>query len=74
MKYLYIINCWFQDSEFGGLLNVIASGDRECCKILEKYWPNHEDNHRIFEEVQKAQKFALANSHEESRIVADIVT
>ena len=38
MKYIYIINCEFEDSEFGGLFNVIASDDHECCKILEQYY------------------------------------
>ena len=74
MKYIYIINCSFEDSEFGGLLNIVASDDDECCKILEQYYHFQEKIDRIPEEVKKAKKFALAYSNVNSGIVADIVT
>ena len=74
MKYIYIINCEFEDSEFGGLLNIVASDDNECCKILEQYYHFQEESDRIPEEVKKAKKFALAYSNVNSGIVADIVT
>ncbi len=74
MKYIYIINCEFEDSEFGGLLNIVASDDNECCKILEQYYHFQEESDRIQEEVKKAKKFALAYSNVNSGIVADIVT
>jgi len=74
MKYIYIINCSFEDSEFGGLLNIVASDDNECCKILEQHYHFQEESDRIPEEVKKAKKFALAYSNVNSGIVADIVT
>jgi hypothetical protein len=73
MKYFYIIDNYFQDALYGGIINVIASGNRECCKILEQFCPKNIDNHRIFEHVEKAKRFALANSYEKSRIIADFI-
>ena len=73
MKYLYIINSYFDDVEYGGFINVIASGNKECCKILEKYCPNNPANCRIPEEVKKAKKFVLANSQEKSGVIADLI-
>ena len=73
MKYIYIINCSFEDSEFGGLLNIVASDDNECCKILEQHYHFQEESDRIPEEVKKAKKFALANSQEKSGVIADLI-
>jgi hypothetical protein len=64
MKYFYIINNYFQDALYGGI---------ECCKILEQFCPKNIDNHRIFEQVEKAKRFTLANSHEKSGIIADFI-
>jgi hypothetical protein len=74
MKYIYTINCSFEDSEFGGLLNVVASDDNECCKILEQHYHFQEESDSIPEEVKKAKKLPLAYSNINSEIVADIVT
>ena len=67
MKYLYIIDNYFEDALYGGIINVIA------CKILEQFCPKNPDNHRIFEQVEKAKRFTLANSYEKSGIISDFI-
>jgi hypothetical protein len=67
MKYLYIVDYWvpFPSSEYGGLINLIASNDTEAFEILsseESYDERYVD--RIMANVVKAQKFALVDEYE----------
>jgi hypothetical protein len=76
-KFLYILDYYvpvFQ-SEYGGLLNVIAESDDECFDIVVQ-WDNEswtEYYSKLRENVIKAQKFALAEQ-EESRVVEAFTT
>lgn len=67
MKYLYIVDYWvpFPSSEYGGIINLIASNDTEAFEILsseESYDERYVD--RIMANVVKAQKFALVDEYE----------
>lgn len=67
MKYLYIVDYWvpFPSSEYGGLINLIASSDTEAFEILaseEQFDARYTD--RIMERVVNAQKFALQDEYE----------
>ena len=67
MKYLYIVDYWvpFPSSEYGGLINLIASNDTEAFEILsseESYDERYVD--RIMANVVKSQKFALVDEYE----------
>jgi hypothetical protein len=76
-KFLYILDYYvpvFQ-SEYGGLLNVIAESDDECFDIVVQ-WDNEswtEYYSKLRENVIKAQKFALTEN-EESRVVEVFTT
>jgi len=76
-KFLYILDYYvpvFQ-SEYGGLLNVIAESDDECFDIVVQ-WDNEswtEYYSKLRENVIKAQKFALTQN-EESRVVESFTT
>jgi hypothetical protein len=76
-KFLYILDYYvpvFQ-SEYGGLLNVIAESDDECFDIVVQ-WDNEswtEYYSKLRENVIKAQKFALTEN-EESRVVEAFTT
>jgi len=76
MKYLYIVDYWvpFPQSEYGGVVNVIAENDAEAFdKLLneEQFHPDYRN--RILPNVIKAQKFELKNDYE-SGIVDAFVT
>ncbi len=67
MKYLYIVDYWvpFPSSEYGGLINLIASSDTEAFQILseeDQFDDRYTD--RIMERVVNAQKFALQDDYE----------
>lgn len=67
MKYLYIVDYWvpFPSSEYGGLINLIATNDTEAFEILsaeESFDERYVD--RIMANVVKAQKFALVDEYE----------
>jgi hypothetical protein len=67
MKYLYIVDYWvpFPSSEYGGIVNLIASTDTEAFEILsaeESFDDRYTD--RIMANVVKAQKFALVDEYE----------
>lgn len=67
MKYLYIVDYWvpFPSSEYGGLINLIATNDTEAFTILsqeESFDDRYTD--RIMERVVNAQKFALVDEYE----------
>ena len=67
MKSLYIVDYWvpFPSSEYGGLINLIASNDTEAFTILseEKSFDERYTN-LIMERVVNAQKFALKDEYE----------
>jgi hypothetical protein len=77
MKYLYILDYYvpqFQ-SEYGGLLNVIAESDDECFDVVVD-WDNEswtEYYPKLRENIIKAPKFALVEN-EESRVVESFTT
>ena len=77
MKYLYILDYYvpqFQ-SEYGGLLNVIAESDDECFDVVVE-WDNEswtEYYPKLRENIIRAQKFALVED-EESRVVEAFTT
>jgi hypothetical protein len=67
MKYLYIVDYWvpFPSSEYGGLINLIASSDTEAFQILsEEQSFDDRYNERIMERVINAQKFALQDDYQ----------
>jgi len=67
MKSLYIVDYWvpFPSSEYGGLINLIASNDTEAFQILseEEYFDDRYTD-RIMERVVNAQKFKLQDDYE----------
>jgi hypothetical protein len=77
MKYLYIINYWvpFPASEYGGVVSVVAEDDQECYNLVveydNEYYPEHYP--QAMENIQKAQKFLLAEE-QESRVVDSFTT
>jgi len=77
MKYLYLVNYWvpFPSSEYGGLINVIASDDNECHDILLNWRDEYtqEYDNLIMTQVVEAPSYALAND-EESGIVENFTT
>ena len=76
-KFLYILDYFVPQwqSEYGGLLNVIAKNDEECFDLVVEWdnetWTEHYG--KLRENVIKAQRFALAND-ESSRIVESFTT
>lgn len=76
-KFLYVLDYFvpvFQ-SEYGGLLNVIAENDDECFDLVVEWdnetWTEHYS--KLRENVVKAQRFALLED-EESKVVEAFVT
>ncbi len=76
-KYLYIIDFWvpFPRSEYGGLLNVIASNDQECFDLLSadkycNYWPDPRNSELMMKNIIQAQKFKLTDDYESGIIEA----
>ena len=67
MKSLYIVDYWvpFPSSEYGGLINLIASNDTEAFTILSEE-ESFDDRYTnlIMERVVNAQKFALKDEYE----------
>ena len=66
MKYLYLVDYWvpFPSSEYGGLLNVVATNDNECHDILLD-WREECDtkyDNLIKEKVTTALVYALADN------------
>ena len=66
-KFLYVIDYWvpFPTSEYGGVINVIASSDQECFELLseEESFPENY-GHLIMENVINATKLRLAEDYE----------
>lgn len=76
-KYLYILDFFvpqFQ-SEYGGLLNVVAENDEECFDVVVKWdnetWPEYYP--KLRENIVRAQKFALSEDVE-SEVVESFTT
>ena len=73
-KYLYIIDYWvpFPSSEYGGLLNVIASNDQECFNLLskEESWWKRDYSESMMKNIIQAQKFKLTDDYESGIIEA----
>lgn len=73
-KYFYVLDYFvpqFQ-SEYGGLLNVIAKNDEECFDVVVE-WDNEnwtEYYSKLRENIVKAQRFALAEDIESSVVEA----
>ena len=75
MKYLYIIDYWvpFPQSEYGGVISVIATDDSEAFELLaneEGFNTDYVD--LIMPNVIKAQKLQLAGDYESNIIDAFI--
>jgi len=73
MKSLYIVDYWvpFPQSEYGGVINVIAENDEEAFDLLteeESFISGYERN--LMENIRKAQKFSLVDDYESSIIEA----
>ena len=77
IQYLYIIDYWvpFPQSEYGGVLNVIAKDDDECFQLLsnpdEDFYQEAYVNH-ILPAIKKAQKLPLAKGYKSDIIEAFI--
>ncbi len=73
MKYLYIIDYWvpFPQSEYGGIVNVIAEDDSEAFELLaaEEGFPDGYTD-RIMPNVIKAQKLPLQDDYQSGIIDA----
>lgn len=73
MKSLYIVDYWvpFPQSEYGGLINLIAENDTEAFEILsEEESFNDSYGYLIMEKVISAQKFRLTDEYESGIIDA----
>tara|TARA_Y100000592_G_C5406774_1_gene286068 strand:+ start:463 stop:768 length:306 start_codon:yes stop_codon:yes gene_type:complete len=76
MKNLYIVDYWvpFPQSEYGGIINVIAETDSEVFEILaEDETFNSTYINRIMPNVKKAQRLPLSEDFE-SGIIEAFVT
>ena len=82
-KYLYSVNFWvpFPDSEYGGLLNVVAASDEECAEILKLEYESEDSWNKGFlarleKAVRDAKKFKLSEEHnyDEQKIVMEFTT
>jgi hypothetical protein len=77
MKYLYVVDYWvpFPTSEYGGVLNVIASNDVECHDLLldwrDEFVSKYDRD--IMVAVNEAQIFQLAND-ETSAVISSFTT
>tara|TARA_B100001996_G_scaffold287333_1_gene227572 strand:- start:293 stop:523 length:231 start_codon:yes stop_codon:yes gene_type:complete len=75
MKYLYIIDYWvpFPQSEYGGVVNVIANDDSEVFELLASEEQFNEDYvDLIMPNVIKATKLNLSDEYESGIIDAFI--
>lgn len=74
MKRLYIVDYWvpFPQSEYGGMINLIAEDDEEAFDLLLEEeslnLPGFERN--LMENIRKAQKFSLMDDYESGVIEA----
>ena len=73
VQYLYIIDYWNPESEYGGIINLIAKNDDEAYKLLieEPTFPDRFNN-RIRPAISSAQKLTLGVEYKSSIIDAFI--
>ena len=77
VKYLYIVDYWipFPQSEYGGMITVIAKDDNECFEILTNpYEDFYQESYvnRVLPAIKNAQKLQLANDYKSDIIEAFI--
>ena len=77
VKYLYIIDYWipFPQSEYGGMITVIAKDDNECFEILTNTYEDfYQESYvnRVLPAIKNAQKLQLANDYKSDIIEAFI--
>ena len=78
IKYLYIVDYWvpFPSSEYGGVINVIASSEDECYDLLsdsrEPFY-NETFLNRIRPAIEQATKLTLTDNYK-SVIVDAFIT
>ena len=75
MKQLYIVDYWvpFPQSEYGGVINVIADDDSEAFELLAKEEQFNEDYvDLIMPNVMKAEKLNLSDEYQSGIIEAFI--
>ncbi len=75
MKQLYIVDYWvpFPQSEYGGVVNVIADDDSEAFELLAKEEQLNTDyTHLIMPNVIKAQRLNLSGEYQSGIIDAFI--
>ena len=75
MKYIYIVDYWipFPQSEYGGIINLIAEDDSEAFELLaseEQFNQDYTD--RIMPNVIKATKLKLSDDYQSGIIDAFI--
>jgi len=74
MKSLYIVDYWvpFPQSEYGGVVNLIAESDTEAFQLCADEeglnHPGYED--RIMPNILRAQKFSLVDEYQSAIIDA----
>ncbi len=77
IKYLYIVDYWvpFPQSEYGGVINVIAENEDECFDFLsneDEPFHNPSFLNRIKPAIHKAQKLTLTDNYQSGIIDAFI--
>ena len=78
IKYLYIVDYWvpFPQSEYGGVINIIASSDDECYDLLsdsDEPFYNETFLNRIRPAIEQATKLTLTDNYK-SVIVDAFIT
>ena len=72
-KYMYVIDYWvpFPQSEYGGLITLIAGNDAEALELLSDEESFNEDyGHLIMEKIITANKLSLLDEYESGIIEA----
>jgi len=74
---MYILDYWvpFPQSEYGGVINVIAEDDTEVYSILhneEQFYDGYEDC--LYHNIKQSQKYELKDDTIESGIVDAFIT
>ena len=78
IKYLYIVDYWvpFPQSEYGGVINVIAENEDECFTLLsdpDEPFENEGFGHLIKQAIESATKLTLTDNYK-SVIVDAFIT
>ena len=76
-KYLYIVDYWvpFPQSEYGGVINVVAKDDQECFDLCRELNDGYQDDHvgQILRKVKNAVRLKVDET-EEVGIVSSFMT